>query len=209
MNQENSRSSIDIIWKHFVIAPDSFELTVSGTKSFLYVTTPDYRYIEIRPQKIKRQMAYHHLKEFIGNTPLRWDDLDLLANGLFYCMDSTSREKNLFSTAFSQMWFSITVNQTTQPTQVITRGAHGENREFKIHSWKDFNGVVLPAIIDMRGPNYKGYLWVRSATRNSEKQYTDPILRNAKQPPKPSLLLPVVVVGFDGEVKTPLILQLD
>ena len=209
VNRENNRSHIDIIWKHFTTSPDSFELTINGSQSFLYVTTPDYRYVEILPQKIKRQMAYHHLKEFIASTPLRWDDLELLANGYYFCDNSASPKKILFTTAFSQMWFSITLDQPKQPTRVKTHGARGENREYQIHSWKNFNGALLPAMIEMRGPDYSGSLWVRSATHLSEKRLLDPILKNAKQHSKPSSILPLLGVGFDGEVKVPLILQMD
>ena len=74
-------------------------------------------------------MAYHHLKEFIASTPLRWDDLELLANGYYFCDNSASPKKTFFTTAFSQEWFSITLDQPKQPTRVKTHGTRGEKRE--------------------------------------------------------------------------------
>ncbi|MCK9181882.1 MAG: hypothetical protein M0P13_03245 [Fibrobacteraceae bacterium] len=204
INREYSRIRIELFWKHHVQAPDSFDITISGKTSYRYITTPNYRYIEMLPQKIKRQMAIHHLKEYIGISPLKWDDLELLANGDFACKDSSNKNSNRLATALSQTWFSLTFN-SPHPDSIQMNGAKGEKRHIRIHTWSSYDGIYLPAVIDIKGQNYSGSLWVRTAKvihdNAQEKTKT-----GKKQEKK---IFSPLWNGGDGEIKVPLILQMD
>ncbi len=199
INRENSRTSIDLVWKHSPATPDSFEITVAGKQSYLFVTHPDYRYMVFLPQKVKRGLATHHLKDFIGNTPLRLDDLDLMANGLFLCADS-GKSPLIFSTAFSQMWYSIRLNQKEQPVTVEMRGAGREIRKVKIQKWKNFDDVFLPAVIQIQDAHSRGTLWIRTAYKKA-LPFTDPLLEKLESQNS--------AIRFYREGKIPLILQLN
>lgn len=207
VNNQKSRSHIDIIWKHHESAPDSFQVYLSGQRSFLFITTPDYRLIWIQPENVKRQMATHHLRETIGNSPLHWDDLDLLANGAFFCQDSSTKTKRVFATAFSQTWYSIIVDSLPSPSLLKMRGAKRASRDIIIHSWKEFSGVLLTAILELKGNDYSGSLWVRSAYPIKKNPEGDPLLQKLKG--KKRKINPLLFRGSGKERKTPLILQMD
>ncbi|MDR1760368.1 MAG: hypothetical protein LBR60_07570 [Fibrobacter sp.] len=199
INRENSRTSIGLVWKHSQAAPDSFEITVAGKQSYLFVSHPDYRYMIFLPQKVKRELATHHLKDFIGNTPLRFDDLDLMANGLFLCPDS-GKSPLIFSTAFSQMWYSIRLNQKEQPTALEMRGAGREIRKIEIQKWKNFDGTLLPAVIQVQDAHSRGTFWIRSAYKKAG-HVTDPLLEKLESQNS--------AIRFYREGKIPLILKLN
>jgi len=207
INSEKSRSHIDVSWRHHEQAPDSFYVYLSGKRSFLFISTNDYRVLWIQPENVKRQMATHHLKEKIGNTPIHWDDLDLLANGSFFCQDSSAKANFIFATAYSQTWYSLVLNSETSPTKIRMRGNRGLSRDVTIHSWKNFNDALLPAILDINSPESTGSLWIRSAYPIESKIPMDPLLKNvqSKNGRINSLLLP----RTERKRKTPLILQMD
>ena len=66
---------------------DTFFVNLYDGHSFAFITSGSYRYMEIGDSKIKRQLGLHHLKETIGKTPLRLDDLELLEpSGWWACL---------------------------------------------------------------------------------------------------------------------------
>ena len=100
INAQKSRASLDIEWRHHPEALDTFFVNFPKREAIMFVTAGDSRYEVFSQQKVKRQLGLHHLRDNIGNTPLKLDDLELLANGLFMCRDSSKSQK-IFSTAFS------------------------------------------------------------------------------------------------------------
>ena len=207
INSVNSRSHIDVSWRHHENAPDSFQVYLSNKRSFLYVTTKDYQVLWIQPENVKRQMATHHLKEKIGHTPIHWDDLELLANGAFFCQDSSAKARSILATAYSQTWYSIIYDSIPSPNQIKMRGARGLSREVTILSWKNFNGILLPAILEFKGTDNSGSLWIRSAYPIKYEASIDPLLKKVqeKKEQRNLLLLP----RAERKRKMPLILQMD
>lgn len=196
LNRESDRVGVNIGWKHHVAYPDTFEISVDGHGSYLYVTAPDYRYIVILPEGIKRQMAYHHLREFIPGTPIHWDDFDILANGQFSCKSDAQHLK----TSLSQTWFAISLDAAQEPSDVKMSGAGKEWRTIHIHSWKSFGGLALPAVLDIQGSDYSGSFWIKSAKRTTENG------SDARKDNKKGIS---IFRSFDGESKTSLILEMD
>jgi len=207
INVQQTRSSIDVEWRHHPEALDTFFVSMPTQKPFAFVTAGEFRYMEYKNPKVKRQLGLHHLRETIGNTPLKLDDLELLANGLFQCQDSTTKNPNAFGTAFSNMWWSMTQDVATEPKTVTMRGARKETRTFTIGAWKDFSGTTLPTLVTLSSEKYSGSIWVRSvyAVQQNEK---DPLLERAKRDSvtTPTLFRKTLV---DGERKVPLILKLN
>lgn len=164
INPQHSRARIDIEWRHHEADKlDTFFIHLPNTPSYKYITAETSRYIEKDSPRIRRQMAMHHLKEEIGNTPVRYDDLELLARGLFVCKDSSVQKPTILSTAFSQMWWSISSDSLPRPRLVTMRGAFKEKREMRIDSWKELSGVALPTLVTVAGMDYRGKFWIRSA----------------------------------------------
>lgn len=163
INPQHSRARIDIEWRHHEEAKrDTFFIHLPGKPSFKYISDATYRYLEKDNPKVKRQMAMHHLKEQIGNTPVRYDDLELLARGLFVCKDSTVQKPTIFSTAYSQMWWSLASDSLPMPRLVTMRGAFKEKREMRIDSWKELSGIMLPTLVTVASTEYRGKFWIRS-----------------------------------------------
>ena len=163
VNESKSRTSMDIQWRHHPEALDTFYVSFPNAKPFSFITAGEFRYMEFESPKIKRQLGLHHLRETIGNTPLKLDDLELLANGSFLCKDTTEQPANVLSTAFSNTWWSMTLNRLDEPDSIAMRGAFKESRLFKIGQWKDFSGTRLPTLVKLSNDNYQGEIWVRSA----------------------------------------------
>ena len=206
VNAQMNRTSLDIEWRHHPESLDTFFVNFPHQNSVMFVSAGDSRYEIYRSHNVKRQLGLHHLRETLGDTPLKLDDLELLANGLFLCQDST-KSKKIFSTAFSNMWYSMVVDTLPQPQKVVMRGARREARTFTVGAWKDFAGATLPTLVTLSGPNYSGNLWVRSAYP-IETQKGDPIVENAQKNPfrRPTLFRKTLV---DGKREIPLILKLN
>lgn len=206
VNAQNSRTNIYMEWRHHPEALDSFFIDIP-TKSFMFVTAGEYRYMRYNSPKVKRQLGLHHLRETIGNTPLKLDDLELLANGSFLCKDSTDKRPNILPTAFSNMWWSLVADTLPNPRKVTMKGARKEARTFNIGAWKDFSGVQLPTLVSLSSENYSGNLWVRSAYP-IEQITKDPVAEKAKEfnlrTPKLFRKIPV-----EGKREIPLILKLN
>lgn len=164
VNREFSRVGIDLIWQRTQLA-DTFDIVLSGSESFRYVSSPDFRYMEYRPENVRRQMATHHLKENIGNSPLLWDDLELLARFLFRCPDSLPPDSNLFQTTRSAAWKSVAVNSKIRPDSITMKSYRNEIRTLFIHRWANFNGIFLPSSFDIASGKDSGSLWIRSVQR--------------------------------------------
>lgn len=208
INNRQSRTSIDMEWRHHPEALDTFFVNLPNQKPFTFVTAGEYRYMLLGQEKIKRQLGLHHLKENLGTTPLRLDDLELLANGAFLCKDSTSKP-NVFSTAFSNMWWSLTADTLPVPNSVTMNGARKEARTFSIGKWKDFSGASLPTLISLSGPNYSGNIWIRSAYPIAALQQKDPLAERAAKKPAPQTPDLFRKVPVSGKREIPLILKLN
>lgn len=178
INAEHSRARIDLEWRHHEAAGlDTFYIHLPDEPSFKYITGKFGKHLEFADPKIKRQMAMHHLKEDIGKTPVKFDDLELLAHGYFMCKDTSIQKPNILSPAYSNMWWSITADTLDSPRLITMRGAGKEKRELRIDSWKDFAGIRLPALVTIASLNYRGKVWIRSVYPASELSL-DPLREN-------------------------------
>ena len=176
INAQHSRARIDIEWRHHEAEQlDTFFIHLPGQPSFKYITGKTDRYLEYDSPRVKRQMAMHHLREDIGNTAVKYDDLELIAHGSFLC-----KEPTIFSPAFSNMWWSVASDSLPQPHLVTMRGAGKEKRELRIDSWKDFSGIMMPALVTVANLNYHGKFWIRSVYPIEELQ-RDPLLENLQK----------------------------
>lgn len=208
INIQHSRASVDIEWRHHPEALDTFFVNLPDQAPYRFITAGSYRYMELTEPKAKRQLGLHHLKEYIGSTPLRLDDMELLANGSFLCKDSTDKNPKTFATAFSNMWWSLTADTLPQPQEVTMKGAGKEVRTFTIGSWKEFSGIILPTLITLKSEKYSGSLWIRSAYPVSALK-KDPLAQKTKA------YTPGEYKGLFGKVTTkgerdiPLILKLN
>lgn len=160
VNREFSPVHVDLVWRHAPLSADTFDIILSGRESFRYVSTENFRFMEYRRERARRQMATHHLVEFIGESPLTWEHFERLARGFLPCDDSLARDS------------------------------------IRIHGWKSFDGVELPAILDFRGKGGSGALWVRSVQKIVPKDSSD------------APMLSIFGDGTDSEAKIPLILQM-
>lgn len=178
INAEHSRARIDIEWRHHeVLNLDTFFIHLPNKPSIMYITGKSWRYVRFSEPNIKRQMAMHHLKEDIGKTPVKFDDLELLAHGSFLCKDSSVQKPTILSPAYSNMWWSVSVDSLNLPKLITMRGAGKEKRELRIDSWKEFSGLQLPSLITVANLNYRGKMWIRSVYPISEL-YSDPLRDN-------------------------------
>ncbi len=208
VNAKNSRSNLYTEWRHHPENLDTFFVHLPDRPQFNFITAGAYRYIEFPDIKIKRQLGLHHLKETIGETPLKLDDMELLANGQFLCKDPSVQKPNILSTAFSNMWWSLVADSLPQPEKVTMRGARKESRVFFIRQWKNYSGETLPTLIKMDSDNYNGELWIRSAYPIQALE-SDPLRKNVESRPKseePDLFRKIPT---KGERKIPLILKLN
>lgn len=207
VNAKHSRASMDVEWRHHPESIDTFFVNLPDREQFRFITTGSYRYIEKGPSNIKRQLGTHHLKESIGETPLKLDDMELLANGNFLCKDDTDTNMNTIKTAFSMAWWNMIVDSLESPKNVIMRGARHETRIFSIGQWKVFSGELLPTLVTLSGPNYNGKMWIRSAYPIQALE-SDPLQRKVspKMRPIPELFLKIPV---KRKREIPLILKLN
>lgn len=207
VNVQQNRASIDIEWRHHPDALDSFLVSFPNRKPFTYVTAGEYRYIEYTSPKVKRQLGQHHLRESIGDTPLKLDDFELLANGAFLCLDTAKHSQQVLIPAFSNTWWSLIADSLPTPQTLTMRGAHKEIRTFNIGSWTNYSGASLPTLVSLSGPKYYGNLWIRSVSPIVQKT-NDPLLERAfKNNHKTSLLFRKVPMS--GKREIPLILKLN
>lgn len=206
VNVKHSRVSMDVEWRHHPESIDTFFVNLADREQFKFITTGISRYVELGSAKIKRQLGTHHLKETIGETPLKLDDLELLANGQFVCKEAQDTSSKSLGTAFSMTWWSIIPDTLPTPQKVVMRGANRETRIFTIGQWKVFSGELLPTLVSLTGPNYQGSLWIRSAYPIQALE-SDPLQkRAAKMRPIPELFLKIPV---KRKREIPLILKLN
>lgn len=207
INIKHSRVSMDMEWRHHPESIDTFFVNLPDREQFRFITTGSSRYLEMGPSKIKRQLASHHLKENIGETPLKLDDMELLANGQFLCKDDKDTSETNFRTAFSTTWWSMMSDTLPTPQKVVMRGANHETRIFGIGQWKVFSGEVLPTLVSLTSLNYSGNIWIRSAYPIQALE-SDPLQKKVapKVRPIPELFLKIPV---KRKREIPLILKLN
>ena len=208
VNEKMSRASLDVEWRHHPEALDTFFVNQPDVPKFNFITAGEYRYMEFPDIKVKRQLGTHHLKENIGETPLKLDDMELLANGQFLCRDSSIQKPNILSTAFSMAWWSLVADSLPQPSNVTMNGARKEKRHFLIRQWKNYSGEMLPTLVKLESEKYSGELWIRSAYTIQALQ-ADPLKNNVESKPKPPLPDLFRKIPVKGERKIPLILKLN
>jgi hypothetical protein len=72
--------SLYIRWSHYS-ETDTFWV-YRGTSSLEYITNASTRTVfHNQPMRYERRMAIHHLREFVFNSPLRFNDIEALARG--------------------------------------------------------------------------------------------------------------------------------
>ncbi len=207
-NERLSRSRMDVEWHHHPESLDTFFVHLGDRPRFNFITAGEYRYLVFPDAKIKRQLGLHHLRETIGSTPLKMDDLELLANGQFLCKDSTQQKPNILSTAFSNMWYSLIADSLPQPKSVTMKGARREARTFSIRQWKNYYGETLPTLVRLESEKYSGELWIRSAYPMMALE-SDPLRNSMEKKPKAPMPDLFSKIPVKGERKIPLILKLN
>lgn len=208
VNIKKSRESMDVEWRHHPESLDTFFVNLPNRPRFNFITAGSYRYMEFPEAKVKRQLGTHHLKETIGETPLKLDDMELLANGQFLCKDTLEQKPNILSTAFSMAWWSLAADSLPTPRSVVMRGANKESRTFTIRQWKNFSGATLPTLVKLESANYNGEIWIRSAYPVQALQ-SDPLRNSVQERPKPEQPDLFKKIPVNGERKIPLILKLN
>lgn len=188
INRSKSRTHLDILWKHHHSPEaDTFAIYIANKDSLYYITNGDYRVLYSPKLKATRQMALHHLKEFIGKTPIRYDDLELLAKGAFLCPNE-STPPNRLSTALSQMWFTLILDNMSKPESLRMFGTRGAKRQIKILEWSPFEGEELPAVIQIASNEDCGTLWIHSAYKTENLSFKDPLAEKIKKSKLPAVL---------------------
>lgn len=76
INKKLSRESMDVEWRHHPEALDTFFVNLPDREQIRYITSGESRYMEIGKNKITRRLGTHHLKENLGETPLKLVDSD-------------------------------------------------------------------------------------------------------------------------------------
>ena len=209
INEERNKTRASIEWRHHTDDLDTFFVNLNDSPSFSFITAGRYRYMEFEGGKVKRQLGLHHLKDNIGKTPLKLDDLELLANGYFKCPDSTTMEPNanVLATAASNMWWSVVVDSFEKPEKVVMRGAK-KPRYFSIANWKSYANELLPTLASVSSEDYSGSLWIKSAYPMHSLE-----IEPQQKSVQPKILLPVPKlfgkIAVEGERKVPLILKLN
>ena len=208
VNEKMSRASLDVEWRHHPESLDTFFVNQPDVPKFNFITAGEYRYMEFPDIKVKRQLGTHHLKEHIGETPLKLDDMELLSNGQFLCRDSSIQKPNVLSTAFSMAWWSLVADSIPHPSNVTMYGPRKEKRHFLIRQWKNYSGEMMPTLIKVESERYSGEIWIRSAYTIQALQ-ADPLKNNVAGKPKPPLPDLFRKIPVKGERKIPLILKLN
>lgn len=155
INQKQSRVKASIEWHHNTAAQDSFFIDVPNKEKLLYVTAGDYRYVVYTSAGAKRQIGGRHLRERMGSIPLRFDDLELLANGWFTCPDSTADDPKVLTTAIPESQAVLTLDTLPQPTNINFQ-RWSDNRTYEISGWSEISGVSLPTEIKISGRDFSG-----------------------------------------------------
>jgi len=208
VNAKHSRASMDVEWRHHPESLDTFFVSTPNRPQFKFITAGSYRYMEFSDAHVKRQLGTRHLKETIGETPLKLDDMELLANGQFLCKDATEPKSNSMSTAFSMAWWSLLADTLPTPKMVTMKGARKETRTFTIRQWKNYSGSTLPTLVKLAGTNYSGEIWIRSAYPVQALE-SDPLKKSVKENPRPVQPNLFGKIAVKGERKIPLILKLN
>ncbi len=154
VNMKKNNVTVDVEWHHNPATQDTFYVIASGSESLMYVTAGEFRHVVYGKTKAKRQIGARHLRENIGETPLKYDDLELLANGWFLCPDSAS-VPNTLVTAFPETQAEMTFDTIPFPKNISVK-RWNDDRTYEIEEWKDFSGVQLPAKTKITGKNFSG-----------------------------------------------------
>jgi len=214
VNKYKSRIHTSILWKHHGASADSFYIAFpnenagkSKIDSMLFVTDGNFRRLYMPQENAIRNFATHHLKENIGNSPLVFDDLDLLASGQYLCPDQNKNNApNKFSTAFSQAWYTLIADSEQNATELKMFGSKSHKRTLSILGWSTLGEVKLPTAVRVTGNNYYGMLWVHSAYSLEKKEnYEGPLATQSTQSvqsvgPVVKEAEPVLVLELDNEL---------
>ncbi|HSQ42995.1 MAG TPA: hypothetical protein VLM37_12010 [Fibrobacteraceae bacterium] len=162
---------LQVTWKHSS-AVDSFWIVRQGhLDSMLYVNDGWMRTLRGPMRGVCRAMAFHHLRERIYNTTLRFDDLELLAKGHFQCRDSAALLRSLYRTSQSAMWYSFRVTADS----ILCHGLNGVCRTLKLSDWWVLpGGRELPSHLHLE----EGWLAadIRVSSYTLPESLSDPLL---------------------------------
>lgn len=149
---DNQRREFDIQWQHHTSSGlDTFVIRNSlPTETWIFATSRSYKELRIPERNILRAIADHHLRERVFQTALRLDDLELLAHGNFFCLDSNAKQANRLLTSQSSMWYTIEwqVNKAKE-YQVTFSGIHKSKRMLSTNAWPLQDPQRLPADFDL------------------------------------------------------------
>ena len=166
INENISKTSIDIEWHHNPAAQDSFFISTPGFEKLLYITAGDYRFVKYMNTGAKRQIGGRQMRENIGNTPMKFDDLELLANGWFLCPDSTSSDPRILTTAIPETQAILELDTLPQPKEISVQ-RWNDNRSYSISEWKEFSGNILPETVSITGKNFSGTVRFSAVQQNA------------------------------------------
>lgn len=168
VNEKYNNVSIDVEWHHNPSEQDTFYIQASGTESLTFVTAGNFRHIIYGNTKAKRQIGARHLRENIGDTPMKFDDLELIANGWFQCPDSTRNNPNILVTAFPETQAEMTLDTLPYPTNINFK-RWNDDRTYQIENWIEIAGAKLPEKTKITGRNFSGTLQFSAFQPDSTK----------------------------------------
>ncbi|PWJ71829.1 MULTISPECIES: hypothetical protein [unclassified Fibrobacter] len=154
INAKKNNVSVDVEWHHNPAAQDTFYIIATGTEAQMFVTAGEHRYVIYGKTKAKRQIGARHLRENIGETPMKYDDLELLANGWFLHPDSAN-VPNVILSAFPETQAEFTLDTLPYPMNISVK-RWNDDRSYEITEWKEFSGAMLPANTKITGKNFSG-----------------------------------------------------
>lgn len=154
-NIKKSLSSVSIDWHHNPATPDTFFINIPEKEKLSYITAGDYRFLVYNNSGAKRQIGGRHLRESIGDTPLKYEFLEYLANGWTQCPDSATNDPHIFTTAFPESQSTLQLDTLPQPNQITVK-RFGGDYQISISEWSDFSGVSLPKKMVFSGTKFVG-----------------------------------------------------
>ncbi|MCF0223405.1 MAG: hypothetical protein HUK20_03985 [Fibrobacter sp.] len=155
LNEKISQTSISIEWHHNPAVQDSFFISATGAENQLFVTAGDYRFVKYTNTGAKRQIGGRQLRENIGETPMKFDDLELLANGWFKCQDSSAVDPMVLTTAIPETQAVLALDTLPLPREISVQ-RWNDDRSYSITEWKDMCGNKMPETVQIFGKNFSG-----------------------------------------------------
>lgn len=148
----SNHSEFKLRWKHNPSDIDSFWISKANSlDTQVYTSNRWIRHLRIPTKNTFRAMAEHHLRERIFLSAFRYDDLELLAQGAFYCKTNQDSLTQRIRTARSNTWYTIHWNSAQPITEMHFFGFQSLQRDFRVNSWIPLrNSVLIPSTIEVK-----------------------------------------------------------